>query len=85
MSTRLAKSAFANIDGRVRCPTEDCWGELLMLPNGVQDAEGIPEFQPFTICPLCGRTYAIDDDMTDRDLYLRVSWLRANPHADDPH
>lgn len=74
----LRKSAFANVDARVRCPTEGCWGDLLLFPVG-QDAEGIPAFQPFTACPLCGRSYAIEQDMTDRDLYLRVSWLRANP------
>ncbi len=79
----MAKSAFANIDARVRCPTEDCWGELLLLPTGAQDVDGIPEFQPYTVCPLCANTFPIEDDMTDRDLYLRVSWLRANPHAAD--
>ncbi len=34
-------------------------------------------------CPLCGTTFPLDPDMTDRDLYLRISWLRANPYADD--
>ena len=75
----LRKSAFANVDARVRCPTPDCWGDLLLFPTGVQDAEGIPEFQPFTACPLCGTTFPIAQDMDDRDLFLRVSWLRANP------
>jgi hypothetical protein len=22
--------------------------------------------------------------MSDRDLFLRISWLRANPHAEEP-
>lgn len=75
----VPKSAFANLDARVRCPTSDCWGDLLLFPTGAQDAEGIPEFQPFTACPLCGSTFGITQDMTDRELFLRVSWLRANP------
>lgn len=75
----VRKSDFANADARTRCPTDDCWGDLLLFPTGAQDGEGIPEFQPFTACPLCGRTFGIAQDMTDRDLFLRVSWLRANP------
>ena len=81
----LPKSAFANIDGRVRCPTPDCWGDLLLLPTGRADDDGIPAFRPFTACPLCGGSFALEEDMSDRDLYLRISWLRANPHAtEDP-
>ena len=81
----LPKSAFANIDARVRCPTTDCWGDLLLIPTGRADEDGIPSFQPFTACPLCGTSFPLDDDMTDRDLFLRISWLRANPHeAEDP-
>lgn len=83
MSASLKKSAFANIDGRVRCLTPDCWGDLLLLPTGVHDTEGFPEYQPFTGCPLCGTTFALESDMDDRDLYLRISWLRANPYAED--
>lgn len=79
----LPKSRFANIDARVRCPTADCWGDLMLLPTGRADAEGIPSFQPFTACPLCGTTFELEDDMSDRDLFLRISWLRANPHADE--
>lgn len=75
----VPKSAFANLDARIRCPTPDCWGDLLLFPTGARDPEGIPEFQPFTACPLCGHTFRIEQDMTDRDLFLRVSWLRANP------
>jgi hypothetical protein len=75
----IAKSAFANADGRARCPTPDCWGDLLLFPTGAQDAEGLPGFQPITVCPLCGVTVEIEQDMTDRDLFLRVAWLRANP------
>jgi hypothetical protein len=78
----IAKSAFANADGRVRCPTPDCWGDLLLFPTGTRDAEGVPEFQPFTVCPLCGEMVDIEQDMTDRDLFLRVAWLRANPFDD---
>lgn len=78
----IAKSAFANADGRVRCPTPECWGDLLLFPTGARDAEGVPEFQPFTVCPLCGGMVDIEQDMTDRDLYLRVAWLRANPFED---
>ena len=77
---RLAKSAFANIDGRARCPTEDCWGDLLLIPTGAADDQDIPSFQPFTACPLCGQAFDLDQDVSDRDLFLRISWLRANPH-----
>ncbi|MGD9696382.1 MAG: hypothetical protein AB7V42_12080 [Thermoleophilia bacterium] len=80
----LRKSDFANIDGRRRCPTEDCWGDLLLIPTGRADEEGIPRFQPFTACPLCGSAYELVEDLSDRDLYLRISWLRANPHSEEP-
>lgn len=78
----LRKSDFANIDARVRCPAEDCLGDLLLMPSGRTDHDGVPAFLAFTQCPLCGRDYAIADDMADRDLYLRIAWLRANPGAD---
>ena len=76
----IPKRAFANIDARLRCPTPDCWGDLLLIPTGRADDDGIPSFQPFTACPLCGNSFALEDDMSDRDLFLRISWLRANPH-----
>lgn len=79
---RLAKSDFANIDARVRCPTEDCWGDLLLFPTGVEDEQGMPVFQPFTACPLCGRSFEIAQDLTDRELFLKIAWLRANPDAE---
>lgn len=79
----LPKSGFANIDARMRCPTPDCWGDLLLIPTGRADHDGIPSFQPFTACPLCGTRFDLDDDMDDRDLFLRISWLRANPHAEE--
>lgn len=75
----IAKSTFANIDGRARCPTPDCWGDLLLFPSGTQDTDGVPGFQTFTACPLCGGVVDIEQDMTDRDLFLRIAWLRANP------
>jgi len=78
----IPKSAFANPDGRVRCPTTDCWGDLILFPSGDRDADGVPGFQPFTVCPLCGGAVDIGQDMTDRELYLRVAWLRANPLDD---
>jgi hypothetical protein len=84
VAATLAKSDFANIDGRARCPTEDCWGDLLLIPTGEVDADGIPAFQPFTACPLCGSSFALEADVSDRDLYLRIAWLRANPGA-GPH
>ncbi len=77
----LRKRDFANVDARVRCPTEDCWGELLLMPTGA-DEERFPVFAERTMCPLCGEFFDIEQDMTDRDLYLRVSWLRANPLAE---
>ena len=80
----LPKSAFANIDARMRCPTPDCWGDLLLIPTGHADHDGIPSFQPFTACPLCGAGFELEDDIDDRELYLRISWLRANPHAEEP-
>ena len=76
----LPKSAFSNIDGRTRCPTPDCWGDLLLIPTGAADEDGIPSFQPFTACPLCGEAFDLEPDVSDRDLFLRISWLRANPH-----
>jgi hypothetical protein len=75
----LHSSDFANVDGRVRCPTDDCWGDLLLIPSGRSDEEGIPEFQPFTACPLCGNGFRIVPDMSGRDLWQRIAWLRANP------
>ncbi|MEW6582899.1 MAG: hypothetical protein AB1416_09080 [Actinomycetota bacterium] len=75
----LKKSDFANVDARVRCVTPDCWGDLLLLPTGRVDDDGIPTFRPYTMCPLCHRDFDLEDDMSDRDLYLRIAWLRANP------
>ncbi|MFN8123342.1 MAG: hypothetical protein U0237_13020 [Thermoleophilia bacterium] len=75
----LRKTDFANIDARVRCPTEDCWGELLLMPTGAADEEGIPAFLERTMCPLCGGVFEIEQDMSDRDLFLKVSHMRANP------
>lgn len=80
---RLAKSDFLNVDGRVRCLTPDCWGDLVLMPTGRIDEEGIPGFQPYTACPLCMASFEIEQDIDDRELYLRVSWLRANPDAPD--
>ena len=81
-ATRLPKSAFANIDARVRCGAPGCWGDLVLMPTGRVDEDGIPAFQPFTVCPLCGTSYDLEEDVDDRDLYLRIAWLRANPHAE---
>jgi hypothetical protein len=78
----LAKSAFANYDARVRCPTEDCWGDLLLFPSGEVDEDGVPRYQNFTACPLCAEVFPLDPDIEDRDLYLRIAWLRANPGAE---
>lgn len=77
----LPKSAFANIDGRARCPTPDCWGDLMLFPTGETDGEGMPALQAFTACPLCGQAYDLEQDIDDRALFLRISWLRANPDA----
>ncbi|MDH3227336.1 MAG: hypothetical protein OEM67_09655 [Thermoleophilia bacterium] len=83
---RIPKSSFVNIDGRIRCPTDECWGDLLLMPTGRTDEEGFPSYRDLTACPLCLRSFPLEDDITDRDLYLRISWLRANPDAmpDDP-
>ena len=75
----LRSSDFANVDARVRCPTDDCWGDLMLIPSGRADEEGIPEFQAFTACPLCARSFRITEDMSGRDLWQRIAWLRANP------
>jgi hypothetical protein len=83
MPAPIPKSAFANPDGRVRCPTPECWGDLVLFPTGEQDADGVPAFQPYTACPLCDGTFRIEHDMSDRDLFLRIAWLRANPWEDD--
>lgn len=76
---RLKKSDFANVDARVRCVTPDCWGDLVLFPTGHVDDDGIPSFAPYTVCPLCHTSFEIEEDMSDRDLYLRVAWLRTNP------
>lgn len=82
MSTpRISKSAFANYDGRVSCLTPDCWGDLVLFPTGRADQDGIPGYQDYTACPLCSRTFELDEDIDDRELYLRIAWLRANPGA----
>jgi hypothetical protein len=78
----IPKSAFANVDARVRCPTEDCLGDLMLFPTGVVDEEGFPVYQPFSACPLCLEAYDIGGDLSDRELYLRIAWLRANPGAE---
>lgn len=77
----LRKSAFANIDGRARCPTPDCWGDLVLIPAASDDPDGIPRFASFTACPLCGEGFDLEPDISDRDLYLKIAWLRANPHV----
>ena len=78
-TTTLPKSAFANIDARVRCPTPDCWGDLLLIPTGRADEDGIPSFQPFTACPLCGTSFGLEEDMTDRDLSAVYEFLSSIP------
>ncbi|MCU0306232.1 MAG: hypothetical protein MUE51_00395 [Thermoleophilia bacterium] len=83
MGTRIPKSAFANPDGRVRCPTPDCWGDLLLFPTGAVDDDGVPSFHDYSACPLCGAVWDLEPDVGDRDLYLRIAWLRANPGAED--
>ncbi len=77
----IPKSAFVNIDGRIRCHTEECWGDLVLMPTGQTDEEGFPEYADVTACPLCLTSFALAGDITDRELYLRISWLRANPDA----
>ena len=74
----LRKSDFVNADARVRCLTPDCWGDLVLFPTGEVDSDGIPAFQDQTVCPLCGVCFALEPDVDDRDLYLRIAWLRAN-------
>ncbi len=82
MATALRKSDFVNPDARVRCPTPDCWGDLVLFPTGMVDEEGLPAFQNVTHCPLCGTRSALEPDITDRDLYLRIAWLRENQYPD---
>ncbi|MSO43932.1 MAG: hypothetical protein EXQ74_01265 [Thermoleophilia bacterium] len=79
MPELIPKSEFVNLDARVRCPTPDCLGDLVLFPTGAVDRDGIPEFTNSTLCPLCMTGYDLEPDITDRDLYLRVSWIRANP------
>lgn len=78
----LRKSDFANPDARTRCLTPDCWGDLLLFPTGTVDREGIPSFQATTQCPLCGTWFELEPDVADRDLYLKIAWLRENQYPD---
>ena len=80
MAPALRKSDFVNPDARVRCPTADCWGDLVLFPTGAVDQEGIPAFHDMTQCPLCGERFELEPDIVDRDLYLQVAWLRENQY-----
>lgn len=80
MATALRKSEFVNPDARVRCPTQDCWGDLVLFPTGRVDQDGIPSFLDMTQCPLCGERFELDPDIEDRDLYLQIAWLRENQY-----
>jgi hypothetical protein len=53
----------------------------MLFPTGAADEEGFPVYQPFSACPLCLEAYDIGSDLSDRELYLRIAWLRANPGA----
>ena len=63
------KSEFVNPDARVRCPTPDCWGDLVLFPTGRVDQDGIPSFHDMTQCPLCGERFELEPDIEDRDLW----------------
>jgi hypothetical protein len=76
---RIPRRLFANADGRSACPNLYCDGELMPVQSGGVDVDGIPAFLPETICPRCNIRYVLADDMTDRELYLRIAWLRENP------
>ena len=78
----IRKSAFANPDARTRCPTPDCLGDLVLMPTGRTDRDGVPSFLDQTLCPLCMSAFTLEPDVSDRDLYLRIAWLRANPDAE---
>jgi hypothetical protein len=80
VAVALRKSEFVNPDARVRCPTEDCWGDLVLFPAGQIDQDGIPSFQNMTQCPLCGQRFDLEPDIEDRDLYLKIAWLRENQY-----
>ncbi len=75
----IPKSNFVNPDARITCLTPGCWGDLVLFPTGEVDHDGIPGFANATLCPLCMTGFDLDPDISDRDLYLQVSWLRANP------
>lgn len=79
MAEEIPKSEFVNPDARVRCRTPDCWGDLVLFPTGDVDDDGIPAFANATLCPLCLTGFDLVPDITDRELYLRVAWMRANP------
>ena len=84
MAEQIPKSAFINPDARVKCLTPGCWGDLVLFPTGNVDDDGIPEFSNATLCPLCMTGFDLVPDVSDRDLYLKVSWIRANPGAPLP-
>lgn len=79
MARSIPKSEFLNPDARVKCLTPECWGDLLLFPTGETDADGIPAFSNATLCPLCLQGFDLDPDIGDRELYLGVAWMRANP------
>src|SRR5262249_61006985 len=58
----LSKSAFDKYDAGVRCPTEDCWGDLLLFPTGEADEDGVPGYQKFTAGPLGAQVFRRDPD-----------------------
>lgn len=84
MAQEIPKSSFVNPDARVRCPTPECWGDLVLFPTGNTDDDSIPEFANATLCPLCLTGFDLVPDITDRDLYLKVAWIQANPGATPP-
>lgn len=80
MDSVLRKSDFVNPDARVRCPTPDCWGDLVLFPTGRVDHDGIPAFHDMTQCPLCGTRFELEPDIADRELYLQIAHLRENQY-----
>ena len=74
------KSAFANIDGADPLPHPGLLGGPAADPHGRRRRGGHPLLPALHRLPAVRPGFDLEQDVSDRDLFLRISWLRANPH-----